>query len=146
MKKQQVKQIHLHYIALDPQPQFPHKLAPTNYPGPSLCSVFLCRVGFSIDDPTDDSLCNHFESIIRGLHSLKYVRNRTTDGNFTSNISFQRWQQLSYNACLTSSCAITGLDTGRIRPAENPVLTLLHPTLQESGGCKGAIGLHSQRS
>ncbi|KAF4762928.1 hypothetical protein HAV15_000181 [Penicillium sp. str.  len=49
--------------------------------------------------------------------------------------------KLVYNACLNPICAITGLDTGRIRLAEDTVSTLLRPVMQEVVAAAKAVGV-----
>ncbi|KAK4904961.1 hypothetical protein LTR66_017853, partial [Elasticomyces elasticus] len=64
-----------------------------------------------------------------------------TDCTFTSDVPFHRWQKLVYNACFNPVCAITGLDTGRIRLAEDTVATLLRPAMQEVVAAAKAVGV-----
>jgi ketopantoate reductase len=42
-----------------------------------------------------------------------------------------RWKKLVYNACLNPICAITGLDSGRIRLAGGAVDGLVKPAMRE---------------
>ncbi|KAG9662961.1 hypothetical protein KCU63_g20307, partial [Aureobasidium melanogenum] len=42
-----------------------------------------------------------------------------------------RWRKLVYNACLNSICALTGLDTGRIRLADGAIDGLVKPAMEE---------------
>lgn len=64
-----------------------------------------------------------------------------TDCSFTSDVPFHRWQKLVYNACLNPICAITGLDTGRIRLADDTVETLLRPAMKELVAAAKAAGV-----
>jgi 2-dehydropantoate 2-reductase len=64
-----------------------------------------------------------------------------TDCCFTPDVPFHRWQKLVYNACLNPICAITGLDTGRIRLAEDSVRTLLRPAMEEIVAAAKAAGV-----
>lgn len=53
-----------------------------------------------------------------------------------------RWKKLVYNACLNPICAITGLDTGRIRLADGSVDGLLKPAMREIiAAAKSAAGV-----
>ncbi|KAJ9145296.1 2-dehydropantoate 2-reductase [Pleurostoma richardsiae] len=51
-----------------------------------------------------------------------------------------RWRKLVYNACLNPICAITGLDTGRLRLAEDTVETLVRPAMGEIMAAAKAAG------
>ncbi|KAJ5304265.1 uncharacterized protein N7443_003925 [Penicillium atrosanguineum] len=64
-----------------------------------------------------------------------------TDCSFTSDVPFHRWRKLVYNACLNPICAITGLDTGRIRLADDTVETLLRPAMKELVAAAKAAGV-----
>ncbi|KAJ6107593.1 Ketopantoate reductase ApbA/PanE [Penicillium sp. IBT 18751x] len=64
-----------------------------------------------------------------------------TDCSFTSDVPFHRWQKLVYNACLNPICAITGLDTGRIRLADDTVDMLLRPAMKELVAAASATGV-----
>ncbi|KAL4785924.1 6-phosphogluconate dehydrogenase [Aspergillus varians] len=59
----------------------------------------------------------------------------------TDDVPFQRWQKLVYNACLNTICAVTGLDTGRIRLAEDLVETLVRPVMNEIVTAAAACGI-----
>jgi len=54
-----------------------------------------------------------------------------TDVKFSPDVSYDRWRKLVYNACLNPICAITGLDTGRIRLADGAVEGLVRPAMRE---------------
>lgn len=45
-------------------------------------------------------------------------------------VYFSRWRKLVYNSCLNSTCAITGLDTGKIR-LSGLSETLVRPAMEE---------------
>jgi 2-dehydropantoate 2-reductase len=70
-----------------------------------------------------------------------YSKGGKTDCSFTSDVPFHRWKKLVYNACLNPICAITGLDTGRIRLADDTVETLLRPAMQEIVAAAKAMGV-----
>ena len=61
--------------------------------------------------------------------------------SFTADVPFHRWQKLVYNACLNPICAITGLDTGRIRLADDTVGELLRPAMEEIVAAAKASGV-----
>jgi ketopantoate reductase len=50
---------------------------------------------------------------------------------FSPDVLHDRWRKLVYNACLNPICAITGLDTGRIRLADGAVEGLVRPAMRE---------------
>ena len=50
---------------------------------------------------------------------------------YAYDVPFSRWRKLIYNACLNSICALTGLDTGRIRLADDTVDTIVRPAMEE---------------
>jgi 2-dehydropantoate 2-reductase len=54
-----------------------------------------------------------------------------TKCKFTNNVGFSRWRKLIYNACLNPICAITGLDTGRMRLADGAINSLVRPAMEE---------------
>lgn len=54
-----------------------------------------------------------------------------TECTFVPDVPFSRWRKLVYNACLNSTCAITGLDTGRLRIAKTPIVSLVRPAMEE---------------
>ncbi|KAJ5894570.1 hypothetical protein N7495_006261, partial [Penicillium taxi] len=71
----------------------------------------------------------------------RYSAGGKTDCSFAPNVAFHRWQKLVYNACLNPICAITGLDTGRIRLADDIVATLLRPAMEEVVAAAKATGV-----
>lgn len=65
-----------------------------------------------------------------------------TQCTFSPNVLHDRWRKLVYNACLNPICAITGLDTGRIRLADGAVEGLVRPAMREIvRAAKGAAGV-----
>lgn len=60
---------------------------------------------------------------------------------FADDVPFSRWRKLIYNACLNSICALTGLDTGRVRLAEDTVDTLVRPAMEEIRATARASGV-----
>jgi hypothetical protein len=50
---------------------------------------------------------------------------------YSPNVLHDRWRKLVYNACLNPICAITGLDSGRIRLAPGAVENLVKPAMRE---------------
>ncbi|KAH7159514.1 putative 2-dehydropantoate 2-reductase family protein [Dactylonectria estremocensis] len=60
---------------------------------------------------------------------------------FAENVPHSRWRKLIYNACLNSTCALTGLDSGRIRLANDAVATLVRPAMEEIRAAAAAVGV-----
>jgi 2-dehydropantoate 2-reductase len=71
-----------------------------------------------------------------------YAAGGKTTCTYSANVLHDRWKKLVYNACLNPICAITGLDTGRIRLADGAVETLVKPAMREIiCAAKAAAGL-----
>ncbi|KAF2711401.1 2-dehydropantoate 2-reductase [Pleomassaria siparia CBS 279.74] len=64
-----------------------------------------------------------------------------TDCKYSPDVSHDRWRKLVYNACLNPICAITGLDTGRIRLADGAVEGLVKPAMREIVVAAKAVGV-----
>jgi 2-dehydropantoate 2-reductase len=60
-----------------------------------------------------------------------YGKGGKTDCAYSPDVLHDRWRKLVYNACLNPICAITGLDTGRIRLADGAIGSLVRPAMQE---------------
>ncbi|KAI7163820.1 hypothetical protein D0869_04848 [Hortaea werneckii] len=59
-----------------------------------------------------------------------------------ADVGWTRWRKLVYNACLKPICAITDLDTGRIRLADGAVEGLVRPAMKEIIAAAKASGNH----
>lgn len=71
-----------------------------------------------------------------------YAAAGKTQCTFSPDVLHDRWRKLVYNACLNPICAITGLDTGRIRLADGAVEGLVRPAMREIvEAAKGAAGV-----
>ncbi|KAJ5573820.1 uncharacterized protein N7459_008247 [Penicillium hispanicum] len=70
-----------------------------------------------------------------------YSASGKTNCSFSADVPLDRWRKLVYNACLNPVCAITGLDTGRIRLADDTVSTLLRPAMDEIVAAAKACGV-----
>ncbi|KAL4872374.1 hypothetical protein BDV12DRAFT_183058 [Aspergillus spectabilis] len=70
-----------------------------------------------------------------------YSAARKTVCIYTEDVPFQRWKKLVYNACLNTVCAVTGLDTGRIRLAGDVAETLVKPAMREIVTAGKACGI-----
>ncbi|EOO04467.1 putative 2-dehydropantoate 2-reductase family protein [Phaeoacremonium minimum UCRPA7] len=62
-------------------------------------------------------------------------------GEYYEDVAFMRWRKLVYNAAYNSLCAITGMDTSRLRLAESPVSELLLPVMMEIKSIARAAGV-----
>lgn len=69
-----------------------------------------------------------------------YSAGKKTNCKFDPIVGYSRWRKLVYNACLNSVCAITGLDTGRIRLAGSAVQLLVRPAMEEIKAAASANG------
>jgi len=63
-----------------------------------------------------------------------------TKGIYSPEVSWTRWRKLVYNACLNPICAITGLDSGRIRLADGAIEGLVRPAMAEIVAAAAASG------
>jgi 2-dehydropantoate 2-reductase len=63
-----------------------------------------------------------------------------TKCSFKPDVAWTRWRKLLYNACLNPICAITDLDTGRIRLAPGAVDDLVRPAMEEIRMVAKALG------
>ena len=69
-----------------------------------------------------------------------YSAGGKTACNYKPDVGWGRWRKLIYNACLNPICAITGLDTGRIRLADGAVANLVKPAMEEIRAAAKATG------
>ncbi|KAF1848585.1 2-dehydropantoate 2-reductase [Cucurbitaria berberidis CBS 394.84] len=60
-----------------------------------------------------------------------YGKSGKTDVTYSPDVLYDRWKKLVYNASLNPICAITGLDSGRIRLADGGVEGLVKPAMKE---------------
>jgi 2-dehydropantoate 2-reductase len=70
-----------------------------------------------------------------------YSAGGKTDCELQLDVNFARWRKLVYNACLNSICALTGLDTGRIRLADGAIDGLVRPAMEEIRAAAKAVGV-----
>ena len=63
-----------------------------------------------------------------------------TDCKYDGNVGYQRWRKLLFNSALNPLCAITGLDTGRLRLATGAVEGLVRPAMEEIRAAASAAG------
>lgn len=60
-----------------------------------------------------------------------YSAGGKTDCKYSPDVVHSRWRKLVYNACLNPICAITGVDSGRIRLADGGLDGLVKPAMRE---------------
>ncbi|KAK4542802.1 hypothetical protein LTR36_006178 [Oleoguttula mirabilis] len=60
-----------------------------------------------------------------------YSAGGKTQCSYNADVGWTRWRKLVYNACLNPVCAITGLDTGRLRLADGAIEGLVRPAMAE---------------
>ncbi|KAF1916037.1 6-phosphogluconate dehydrogenase [Ampelomyces quisqualis] len=77
----------------------------------------------SIPSTTLSALAQNFVAIYSAAHK--------TQCTHSPNVLHDRWKKLVYNACLNPICALTGLDTGRIRLADGALEALVKPAMRE---------------
>jgi 2-dehydropantoate 2-reductase len=70
-----------------------------------------------------------------------YGKGGKTQVEYSEDVLHDRWRKLVYNACLNPICAITGLDTGRIRLADGGVEGLVRPAMTEIVAAAKANGV-----
>ncbi|KAE9961706.1 hypothetical protein BLS_001487 [Venturia inaequalis] len=59
---------------------------------------------------------------------------------YNENVGYVRWRKLIYNACLNPICAITNLDSGRIRLSDDSIEMLVRPAMEEIRAAAKAMG------
>ena len=116
-------------------------------------SMITCReleLGV-IDQDGEDQLaigafCNpnlSWEDQVQTAHEFVdiYSAGGKTNCNYDADFNFSRWRKLVNNACLNTICALTDLDTGRIRLAGGLVDNLIRPAMQEVLAAARACGV-----
>ena len=61
---------------------------------------------------------------------------------YYDNTGFVRWRKLIYNACYNSACAITRMDTARMRMYMFPIDDVIRPLMLEICDIARAVGHH----
>ena len=70
-----------------------------------------------------------------------YSASGKATAEFNEDVAFIRWRKLVYNASWNSLCAITSMDTSRMRFAESPVTELVLPVMNEIKSIARAAGV-----
>jgi 2-dehydropantoate 2-reductase len=86
----------------------------------------------NLDPKAEDAAARHFVQM--------YSAAGKTVCTYNEDVGFVRWRKLVYNACLNPICAITNLDTGRIRLADDSVETLVRPAMEEIRAAAKVMG------
>ncbi|KAH7041982.1 2-dehydropantoate 2-reductase family protein [Macrophomina phaseolina] len=86
----------------------------------------------ALEPAVEEKAAKHFVRI--------YSAGGKTQVDYTDDVGYSRWRKLVYNACLNSICAITGLDTGRIRLADCGIDYLVRPAMEEIRAAAKAAG------
>lgn len=86
----------------------------------------------NLDPAAEDAAAKHFVRM--------YSAAGKTACTYNEDVGFVRWRKLVYNACLNPICAITNLDTGRIRLADESVDVLVRPAMEEIRAAAKAMG------
>ena len=69
-----------------------------------------------------------------------YSAGGKTSCELTSNVGWDRWRKLVYNASINPLCAITGLDSGSLRLNESALSMLIRPAMEEIVAAAAAAG------
>ncbi|TKA73153.1 hypothetical protein B0A49_03845 [Cryomyces minteri] len=86
----------------------------------------------SVDAVTEEHAARRFVEL--------YSAGGRTKCTYSADVGWTRWRKLIYNACLNPICAITGLDTGRIRLADGVIDGLVRPAIDEIRAAARASG------
>jgi 2-dehydropantoate 2-reductase len=60
-----------------------------------------------------------------------YSASRKVSCTYNEDVGFVRWRKLVYNACYNSACAITHMDTSRMRILKYPIDDVVRPLMLE---------------
>lgn len=77
----------------------------------------------TIDEETASTKARQFVTL--------YSASGRTDCKYSPNVLHDRWRKLVYNACFNPICAVTGVDSGRIRLADGGLDGLVRPAMKE---------------
>ncbi|CZR59699.1 related to ketopantoate reductase [Phialocephala subalpina] len=117
--------------------------------GVSFIAATETQPGHVIHDSPDKLIVGEFENsnvpLERStLAAKRFVELYRASGKvecfYNQDVGFVRWRKLVYNACYNSVCAITGMDTGRLRLYEFPIDNLVRPLMLEIVAIAKAAG------
>lgn len=127
----------------------------TRYPnniilsGISLAGAEEVRPGV-VNQPTPDKLTigafrnPNLDACVQRQAAEKFIRIYSAAGKtscmFASDVAWDRWRKLIYNASFNPICAITGLDSGCVRLAGDSLLTLIQSSMSEIKAAAAACG------
>jgi ketopantoate reductase len=69
-----------------------------------------------------------------------YSASEKVSCTYNENVGFVRWRKLVYNACYNSACAITHMDTSRMRILKYPIDDVVRPLMLEIVAIAKAAG------
>ena len=124
---------------------------PTNpcLSGVSLIGATETLPGVILHDDRDRLIIGAFTNptipIETSTHAAqRFVELYSASGNVTctynENVGFVRWRKLVYNACYNSACAITHMDTSRMRILKYPIDDVVRPLMLEIVAIAEAAG------
>jgi 2-dehydropantoate 2-reductase len=124
---------------------------PTNpiLSGVSLIGATETQPGTIIHDDRDRLIIGAFtnDNIPRNTSvsaAKKFVELYSASGKveceYNEDVGFVRWRKLVYNACYNSACAITGMDTSRMRIFKFPIDDVVRPLMLEICAIARAAG------
>lgn len=108
--------------------------------GVSLIGATETAPGSILHDDRDRLIIGPFENpnipSSTGIRAAKrFVELYSASGRVTctydEDVGFARWRKLIYNACYNSACAITHMDTSRMRYYRFPIDEVVRPLMQE---------------
>ncbi|RDL38050.1 2-dehydropantoate 2-reductase [Venustampulla echinocandica] len=108
--------------------------------GVSLISATETKPGSILHDAPDDLIVGAFTnpSIPQGTSissAERFVEMYSASGKvkctYDADVGAVRWRKLIYNSSYNSICAITGMDTSRLRIAEHPIEEVIRPLMRE---------------
>lgn len=117
--------------------------------GVSLCGSHELAHGQIIHEDSDELYIGAFRNpsldpAVEDEQAEEFVRIYSAAGKtncqFSPNVGWTRWRKLLYNSCLNPLCAITDLDTGRLRLAPGAVASLVRPAMEEIRAAASAYG------
>ncbi|KAJ6073405.1 6-phosphogluconate dehydrogenase [Penicillium canescens] len=127
----------------------------TRYPkniilsGISLTSAEEVRPGV-VDQPTPDKITigafrnPNLDACVERQASEKFIKIYSAAGKtscmYASDVAWDRWRKLIYNASFNPICAITGLDSGRVRLAGDSLFRLIQSAMTEIKAAAAACG------
>jgi 2-dehydropantoate 2-reductase len=117
--------------------------------GVSLIGATETSLGVILHDDLDRLIIGAFTNLKIPLSAStasaqKFVSLYSASGKvsctYDENVGFVRWRKLVYNACYNSACAITHMDTTRMRMLRYPINDVVRPLMLEIVAIAKAAG------